>query len=314
MTNGTQRSSVERLRTRFRNAVTPSVPGGDENPLPKEDLAKYPALAAALHPRNSQFRAVAQARMYGQGPLESPHVDAAAMDRFYPALVTSFQRRYGVAEYHWCDYAPAAAVMTSCRRRLRAETHVWLFLNPGETWRAGESVLWKCDQLKDEVEDLLAGAERRRILRMVFGVSTTGLAELDRRSRTNSPVGPVPTPVRANRTRVAADDVADGLSERLGRVRAQFELAARRRMQLLYLFGMTTWAIGLGVAGVALLALADSDAVGQVASNVDESRRAVVCALSGTVGAFVSVLLRLANGRGVDVDVTLGGKIVLLVG
>jgi hypothetical protein len=299
-----------------------------------EDRATYPSLASALKPAKSTFRAVAQARMYSKGPFQSSPELREAMERFYPRLTRAFERRHGVAQYHWCDHAPAAAALTYRRRIWRVNTQLWLFVNPCGRWAQGEKALSDCEILKDEIEDTLRGTSRRRCLQMVFAVVTTALAVLDERAR--EPASPTAVesgsnaPTRLERARQwvttirrrssrrdrapAVDAVTTDLLRRLESVRMQYEREARRSMQLVHLGGMLAWTAVVATLTVGMLGLSDSSIAQELGLDGDGARRAATCALSGTVGAFVSVMLRMTQDQGVDVDLSVGRKMGHLLG
>jgi hypothetical protein len=66
------------------------------------------------------------------------------MKRFYPALLRSFEARYGTAEYLWYKHVEAAAALTTRRRHGRREDHLWLMLNPTGVSSESERVLHDC--------------------------------------------------------------------------------------------------------------------------------------------------------------------------
>ncbi|MDA0161293.1 hypothetical protein OM076_13530 [Solirubrobacter ginsenosidimutans] len=285
----------------------------------QSDKTAYPALASALKPAHSHFRAVAQAYMYSKGPLAkgqeaSSGADQAAMARFYPHLHAAFVERYGIAEYHWCAHAPAAAVLTSRRRGWRAECHVWLFINPRGAWPAIEATLNDCSVLKDEIEDSLRGSARGRCLHMLFEVITTALALLDDFTPPPASAAEQGSQSRHGRKAAARDNPLEHLRSRMGKVRGQFEQAARRSMQLVYLSGMFAWTLLIAAATVAILAI-DGTALGDhLAINGSDARRAIVSVLAGTAGAFMSVLLRMTRDQGIEVDVLVGRTIGHVLG
>jgi hypothetical protein len=289
----------------------------------EEERLAYADVASALDVKRSHFGALALARMLSpQAPRyrvlveddpEAAREVGATMQRFFPGLVKAFEHRFGEAHYHWCDWAPAAAVHTVRRRALRTESHLWLVFNPTRGWPAGEDTLYGCDALTKDIEDVLRGGGRHRMLQQVFEIITGGLATLDADARATY-VRTTDRPATHEQARQATDADSEQFASRLGGARQTFERAAKRTMQLLYLAGMVTGALGIAGLGLATLALADTALLRQAGFDSPESRRAIVCVLAGIAGAVFSVLLRLDDNKGVEVDRAVGRTIGFILG
>lgn len=147
-----------------------------------------------------------------------------------------------------------------------------------EAWEAKE-VLFRCQEIHYRAMEFLTPKPRKICMRMVFDVITSLLGALDARKAAD-PDAPFD-----------AAEVA-GLHRELRRARAYLERSMQRQAQLEYFIGMLWgWGAVIGAFGVFVGIAALADEVGLV----DEPL--ILSALAGGVGAVVSVMQRMTNGR-----------------
>jgi hypothetical protein len=228
-----------------------------EDDLTMEDKARYPGLAVALDPGPPSFEALATARVYSRKPPARNNEEAAAMGRYYPKLFRKFSQEYGSAgmRFTWCTSAVAAASLTAKKNRWgKVHLQVWWLVNPSGVWSEGENVLTECVALHEEIRYNLRGASRAQCQELLYEVVATALAMLDRRfhregaeSATADGDGVESAATDGDGVESAATDGdGDYLRSRLRVVREQFDRAAKRTLQLRYIWGMFITSAFLG--------------------------------------------------------------------
>jgi hypothetical protein len=144
-----------------------------------------------------------------------------------------------------------------------------------EDWKAKE-ILFSCLNLHYRALEFLTPQPRKICMRLIFGVITTLLGTLDHRKAEGLP-GPL-----------FGRDVLEVqcLERELREAEHYYVRAAQRQAQLEYLVGMMGFLI-LGGAALAVVGLG-TDVLGD---------RITVSVIGGAVGAVVSVMNRMTNGR-----------------
>ena len=296
----------------------------DAVPSP-EDRSRYPTLVSATDPRSVHFWAVAQARFYSRKPFNPDAADRERIGRFYPVLVEAFEKRYGSGPYFWCQHIPAGAVLATRRYWGRTRSSLFIAYPPTSNWARSSTLLYDCERLKDEIEDLLRGRARERSLAVLNVAATSALALMDHCAQQERDVSSAVEgtksaarqPVRGLRRLYARavawrsdsryrDTEAKRIERMLGHVRSYAERAISRTAQLTYLLGMTLGAVA--VFAVASLLALHTALSGRPADLIAAS------VAGGAGGAVLSVLSRLVTDRALTLDPRAGRAILRILG
>lgn len=230
-----------------------------------------------------------------------------ALTAEYEHTLKRFQAEEGeILEAYWCVRTPSAVALTE-KRQTRQE---WLFgehrirLHRLSNWlmpRTAQKLVFllhDCDQLAIKSEEILRGTPKRIALRSVFEVESNVLAFLER-------TGGRPSAPEVNEFVAAAAPV-------IRAARECYTNAADKVARMVYVSGLFA-----GVAAmlpVAVLAGLSLWLFGALHFHEAGTQAFFACLASGAVGAFVSVLSRMASPKKFDLDPEVGRRAIFWLG
>jgi hypothetical protein len=225
----------------------------------------------------------------------------------YERTLTQFQAEEGeILEAYWCVRRPSAVALTE-KRQTRRE---WLVgehrirLHRLSNWlmpRTAQKLVFllhDCDQLAIKSEEILRGTPKRIALRSIFEVESNVLAFLER-------TGGRPSTPEVNEFVGAAAPV-------MRAARDCYTNAADKVARMVYVSGLFA-----GVAAmlpVAVLAGLGLWIFGALHFHQAGTQAFFACLASGALGAFVSVLSRMASPAKFDLDPEVGRRAIFCLG
>ena len=224
-------------------------------------------------------------------------VDGREADRYRDAL-TAFQADEGeMLHVYWATKRPSAVALTLKQRsrlaRMFSDHDESIRLHRVTDWLARESkvadLLHHCDTLAIKVSEVLRGTSERIAMQWIYAVESHLLGFIER------------TGGRADERQMkqALDSQKDELIE----IERYYARAATKAARIVYFWGMVAGAAVSAALGTAL-------AVALWASGEFDKPQTVttqtffLCFVAGTMGAFISVLMRMSsNSFRVDYEV-----------
>jgi len=268
----------------------------------------------AFHPRDAaqvRFADLAWDHFYWAQSREGHLSDDVDWEHRYRETRASFESRHGeIVEEYWSITEPSGVALT--RRKppllLRPFVDDVRRFHRATDWVTRDAppvsdLLFVCETLAIRAVEALRFTSESVALRRIVAVASHLLGCLDK-------VGGKPD-------RVEAQAIADGQQAELNDIEAYYREAGAQIGRTLYVEGML---IGLGLvaglAAVALFLLPRVDLLwwdAQPANRDDVLRTLLVTYGAGAVGAFVSVLQRMASEK-YDVHYDLGKRTLLMLG
>jgi hypothetical protein len=237
--------------------------------------------------------------------------DGIDWEHRYRETRASFESRHGeIIEEYWSITEPSGVALTRKKPPLLLRPFVddVRRFHRATDWVTRDAppvaeVLFVCETLAIQVVEALRFTSESVALRRIVAVASHLLGRLDK-------VGGKPT-------HVEAQAIADGQQAELDEIEAYYNEAGVQIGRTLYVEGML---IGLGlVAGLAAVALSLLPRVDllwwdALPANRDDVLRTLLVAYgAGAVGAFVSVLQRMASEK-YDIHYDLGKRTILMLG
>jgi hypothetical protein len=224
-------------------------------------------------------------------------VEGPAEDH-YRRLLENFQEEEGeLVHSYWSTKRPSAVALT-------IKEHAWLTqlltdhdcrirLHRVTDWLARESaiaeLLHHCDTLAIKVSEVLRGSSERIAMQWLYTVESHLLGFIER------------TGGRADRA--ALKEVVRSQTEELIEIERYYARAATKAARIVYFWGMVVGAAVSAALGIALaLALWKSGEFNHPQTMATQTF--FLCFVAGTMGAFISVLMRMSsNSFRVDYEV-----------
>lgn len=198
--------------------------------------------------------------------------DTAA--RSYDACRAAFEARQGeIVRAYWCTNIASAVALTEKKRLRGHRAPIWGFHR--ETDSATQSSpdiaaeLHRCDELAVRADTVLTGVRQRICMQLIVAAAAHLLSIVDDHTN-NTARTPKATPLEPEHTAI---DKAE----------AYYQEAANGQAQMVYFGGMATVAVALSVVAGIWLAISWASPVAAL--------------IAGAVGAVVSVIQRINNGK-----------------
>jgi hypothetical protein len=216
-------------------------------------------------------------------------VDPALAAR-YDVARHAFERRHGeIVSAYWCSNVESAVALTEKRRLRGWVSPTWGFHRESD-WATQSSpgvaaALHRCDELAVRANTVLTGVRQRICMQLVVASASHLLSLVDARTKTTDEAA---TDEALKQERVALDE-AD----------AYYKDAANGQAQMVYFGGMSTVAILLSIIAAIWLAISWATPVAAL--------------IAGAIGAVVSVIQRINNGK-FTLDYDIGGPYAFFLG
>jgi hypothetical protein len=208
----------------------------------------------------------------------------------YDAARHAFEQRHGeIVSAYWCSNVESAVALTEKRRLRGWVSPTWGFHRESD-WATQNSpgvaaALHRCDELAVRANIVLSGVRQRICMQLVVASASHLLSLVDARTST------------ADETATAA-----GLKQEHAAIKeaeAYYRDAANGQAQMVYFGGMATVAILLSLIAAIWLAISWSTPVAAL--------------IAGAIGAVVSVIQRINNGK-FTLDYDVGGPYAFFLG
>jgi hypothetical protein len=230
----------------------------------------------------------------------------------YHKLLKQFTDEEGdVVHAYWAKRRPSAVALTIKRsgrvRQWFSDHDCAIRLHRATDWLAKESaiadLMHHCDTLAMRVSEVLKGSSERIAMQWIYAVQSHMLGFVERTNRRR----PSEEASSRNGARSPEQRELDEFVERqkaeLIEIERYYDRAATKQARIVYFWGMVIGVLASGVVGVALAGVVWlADWFDE--PNVQDSQSFFVCFVAGTLGAFVSVLMRMSsNSFRVDYEV-----------
>ena len=194
--------------------------------------------------------------------------------RRYDACRVAFEARHGeIVRVYWCSDVASAVALTEKKRLGGHRTPAWGFHRETDiatqTSPDIDAELHRCDELAVRAETVLTGVRQRICMQLVVAAATHLLSIVDERA-----TGAVKA---ARATALAPEHSA------INKAEAYYREAANGQAQMTYFGGMAAVAVALSVIAGVWLAI--------------DWASPVAALIAGAVGAVVSVIQRINNGK-----------------
>jgi hypothetical protein len=241
------------------------------------------------------------------GHVRAGTSDLAEFKRRYEDAVCQFQRSEGrIIRAYWCATEASAVALTERKRWLSRLT--WWRVGSIELHRVTEWVtedapqiaelLHSGDTLAIRINRVLTAIPRRIAMEWVFSEQSYLLGYVER-------TGGHPSR-RSIRSTIARH------RDELDRLERYYDRAANKAARIRYFGGML---LGLAVvAGLGALIPFVVDFFGHLDLNSTSMRRFYACFVAGALGAIVSVMTRMRQADGVNLDYEVGELLIVLLG
>jgi len=208
----------------------------------------------------------------------------------YDAARHAFERRHGeIVSAYWCSNVESAVALTE-RPRLRGwMSPTWGFHRESD-WATQSSpevaaALHRCDELAVRANTVLTGVRQRICMQLVVASASHLLSLVDARANSTDEVA---TAAALKQERAAIDDAE-----------TYYKGAANGQAQMVYFGGMAIVAILLSIIAGIWLAISWATPVAAL--------------IAGAIGAVVSVIQRINNGK-FTLDYDIGGPYAFFLG
>ena len=244
-------------------------------------------------------------RKNGEAPRSQP--DLALLKQQFQEAVCEFQQAEGrIFRVYWCTSDASAVALTE--RKGRVGRLAWWRVGSIELHRATEWVtedapeiadlLHSGDTLAIRINRVLTAVPRQIAMEWVFSEQSYLLGYVERTG--GHPPG---------KTRHAT--IARHRDE-IDRLERYYDRAANKAARIRYFGGML---LGLAaVAGLGVLIPVVADAFGHLDLSSTSMRRFYACFVAGALGAIVSVMTRMRQADGVNLDYEVGALLIVLLG
>jgi hypothetical protein len=220
---------------------------------------------------------------------DDPTADQALGAR-YDAARHAFERRHGeIVSAYWCSNVESAVALTEKKRLRGWVSPTWGFHRESD-WATQSSpgvaaALHRCDELAVRANTVLSGVRQRICMQLVIASASHLLSLVDARATSSDDV--------ATATALKQERAAIGEAE------AYYKDAANGQAQMVYFGGMATVAIVLSLVATIWLSISWATPVAAL--------------IAGAVGAVVSVIQRINNGK-FTLDYDIGGPYAFFLG
>lgn len=208
----------------------------------------------------------------------------------YDAARRAFEKRHGeIVSAYWCSHVESAVALTEKKGHRRWLTPTWGFHRESDwaTQSAPEvaAALHRCDELAVRANTVLTGVRQRICMQLVVACAAHLLSLVDARTKTTDEVAMADA---LKREHVALDEA-----------NAYYRDAANGQAQMVYFGGMATVAVALSIMAAIWLSISWATPVAAL--------------IAGAIGAVVSVIQRINNGKFM-LDYDVGGPYAFFLG
>lgn len=231
----------------------------------------------------------------------------AELGKEYDDALQKFQKVEGpILDAYWCVRRPSAVAVTEKRRTLKdrvlGEQRIRLhrlsnWLMPRSAQKL-DLLLHECDEFAIRSEEILRGSPKRIALRSIYEVESSVLAFLER-------TGGRPSPAEV-------DEFVGCATRGLHTARECYANAADKVARMVYVSGLLA-----GIAAmlpVAVLAGIGLWIFGELHLHQAGTQAFFACLTAGALGAFVSVLSRMAAPAKFELDPEVGRRALFFLG
>ena len=231
----------------------------------------------------------------------------AALAAEYNRALAQFQQAEGtILEAYWCVRTASATALTeqpqTARERALGEHRIRLHrLSNWLMPRSAQKLVFllnDCDELAIRSEEILRGTPKRIALRSIYQVESSVLAFLERTA--GRPSAP------------EVDEFVSDAKTGMSAARECYAVAADKVARMVYVSGLFA-----GIAAmlpVGILAALGLWVFGALQLHQSGTRAFFACLTAGAVGAFVSVLSRMASPAKFDLDPEVGRRAIFYLG
>ncbi len=208
----------------------------------------------------------------------------------YDAARRAFEKRHGeIISAYWCSHVESAVALTEKRGLHRWLTPTWGFHRESD-WATQSApgvaaALHRCDELAVKANTVLTGVRQRICMQLVVASAAHLLSLVDARTKTTDEAAMA---AALKREHLALDDAE-----------AYYRDAANGQAQMVYFGGMATVAVLLATAAAIWLSISWATPVAAL--------------MAGAIGAVVSVIQRINNGK-FTLDYDVGGPYAFFLG
>ena len=208
----------------------------------------------------------------------------------YDTARRAFERRHGeIVSAYWCSNVESAVALTEKRRFRGFLSPTWGFHRESD-WATQSSpgvaaALHRCDQLAVRANTVLSGVRQRICMQLVVASASHLLSLVDDRAKRSDENA---TATAVKQERAALDDAE-----------AYYRDAANGQAQMVYFGGMATVAILLSIVAAIWLGISWATPVAAL--------------IAGAIGAVVSVIQRINNGK-FTLEYDIGGPYAFFLG
>ena len=208
----------------------------------------------------------------------------------YDTARRAFEKRHGeIISAYWCSHVESAVALTEKKGHRRWLTPTWGFHRESDwaTQSAPEvaAALHRCDELAVRANTVLTGVRQRICMQLVVACAAHLLSLVDARTKTTDEVAMADA---LKREHVALDEA-----------NAYYRDAANGQAQMVYFGGMAAVAVVLSIMAAIWLSISWATPVAAL--------------IAGAIGAVVSVIQRINNGKFM-LDYDVGGPYAFFLG
>ncbi|MDX6453344.1 MAG: hypothetical protein QOH16_3393 [Gaiellaceae bacterium] len=220
---------------------------------------------------------------------DDPTADRAFASR-YDVARRAFERRHGeIVSAYWCSNVESAVALTEQKRFRGSLSPTWGFHRESD-WATQSSpgvaaALHRCDQLAVRANTVLTGVRQRICMQLVVASAAHLLSLVDARANTPDEAA---TAAALKQERAALDEAE-----------AYYKDAANGQAQMVYFGGMASVAIFLSIVAAIWLGISWATPVAAL--------------IAGAIGAVVSVIQRINNGK-FTLDYDIGSPYAFFLG
>jgi hypothetical protein len=228
-----------------------------------------------------------------------------ALERIFNERRSQFEDRYGQIESAYWSVRHASAVAYTVRkqrklvRRWRHE-HIPRFHRASDWATRDEpliaTALDNCESLAVRVEEILRGPSELIALRRVYAVASQLLGYVDRVWGRQAPpdAGLPATPSRSHQAR--CKEFVDEQQAELDEIQRFYERTGEGQAKILFFWGMVQGLLGVAVVTFLTGAVTwPADRLDGGTAHWGELQLLAICVMAGALGAFLSVLQRMAS-------------------
>jgi hypothetical protein len=212
-------------------------------------------------------------------------------EKRYRAALTAFQAEEGdLLHVYWATRRPSAVALTLKQRgwlsRMVSDHDARIRLHRVTDWLAREGqiadLMHHCDTLAIKVSEVLRGSSERIAMQWIYAVQSHLLGFVERHG--------------GRPDKAAIKEVWRSQTEELIEVERYYTRAATKAARIVYFWGMMIGATASAVIGVGLAALLWQSGFFDE-PNTRIAQTFFVCFVAGTLGAVVSVLMRMSSNK-----------------